>query len=273
VSGQGARETYTHGHHESVLRSHRWRTAENSAAYLLGRLRAGQDLLDVGCGPGTLTVDLATRVAPGRVVGIDTSAEIVESARALAAGTGSTNVAWEVGDVYQLGFAEASFDVVHAHQVLQHLSSPVEALVEMGRVLRPGGLLAVRDSDYGGFVWSPADPALSRWQELYHQVTARNRADADAGRQLPGWVRAAGFRDPTVTTSTWTFADPDGRAWWGGLWAERVQQSAFAEQALAYSLTDEAELAAIAAAWRRWAGEPDGFFAVLHAEVLARPPA
>jgi ubiquinone/menaquinone biosynthesis C-methylase UbiE len=76
-----SKETYTHGHHESVLRSHTWRTAQNSAAYLLGHLRPGMNLLDVGCGPGTVTVDLAGRVAPGRVVGLDASGPIVEQAR------------------------------------------------------------------------------------------------------------------------------------------------------------------------------------------------
>ena len=76
-----AMATYTHGHAESVLRSHRWRTAENSAAYLLPLLRPGLDLLDVGCGPGTLTADLATRVAPGRVLGLDASADRRPSCR------------------------------------------------------------------------------------------------------------------------------------------------------------------------------------------------
>src|SRR4029078_5394202 len=74
-------EVYTHGHHESVLRRHTWRTAENSAGYLLAVLRPGLDLLDVGCGPGTITVDLAARVAPGRVLGLDPAAGVVDEAR------------------------------------------------------------------------------------------------------------------------------------------------------------------------------------------------
>ncbi len=265
-------DIYTHGHHDSVLRSHRWRTAENSAGYLLDSLRPGQDLLDVGCGPGTVTVDLARRVDPGSVVGLDRAPEVIEEAEQLRARAGLGNVTFAVGDVYSLTAADDSFDVVHAHQVLQHLSRPVDALREMQQVLRPGGILAVRDSDYGAFVWAPADPRLDRWLELYHAVTIRNGADADAGRHLLGWVREAGFVDVRVTSSTWTFADPESRAWWGGLWAERVRLSSFAEQAQAHGLADADELSGMAEAWRRWAEHPDGFFAVLHGEVLARRP-
>jgi hypothetical protein len=83
-------------------------------------------------------------------------------------------------------------------------------------------------------------------------------------------VRAAGFADPVATSSTWTFADPDARAWWGGLWADRCVESSFARQAVEYGLSDDAELAAIAGAWRHWADQPDGFFMVPHGEVLAR---
>jgi SAM-dependent methyltransferase len=264
------RDTYTHGHHDSVLRSHRWRTAENSAGYLLPHLRAGDDLLDVGCGPGTITLDLARRVAPGRVVGLDAAAEVVAEAMARLDAEPAPGATFVEGSVYELQWDDASFDVVHAHQVLQHLTDPVAALGEMRRVLRPGGLLAVRDGDYGGFLWAPADAALDRWLALYHEVTARNGAEADAGRHLPGWVRAAGFRDLEVSSSAWTFADREARGWWGELWAERVERSAFAEQALAYGLSDPAELAAIAAAWRAWAAAPDGVFVTPHVEVLAR---
>ena len=264
------RPLYTHGHHESVLRSHRWRTAANSAAYLLPRLSPGQRLLDVGCGPGTITLDLADAVAPGEVVGIDAAEAAVAAAReAAASAPGDRNVRFEVGDVYALPFDDDAFDVVHAHQVLQHLTDPVAALRELRRVLRPGGTLAVRDSDYGAFTWSPRSPMLDRWLALYHDVTRRNGADADAGRSLLAWVRAAGFTDLVPGSSTWTFADPEARTWWCGLWADRVRRSAFAEQAVTYGLTTPEELEAIAAAFLAWSDEPDGWFVVLHGEVLA----
>src|ERR1700722_8777283 len=134
--------TYTHGHHESVLRSHTSRTAENSAGYLLPRLHPGLSLLDVGCGPGTITLDLGRIVAPGRVIGLDASDEVVTQARALGAESDAPNARFEVGDLFALKYDDATFDVVHAHQVLQHLVDPVAALAELRRVLRPGGVLA-----------------------------------------------------------------------------------------------------------------------------------
>jgi SAM-dependent methyltransferase len=266
--------TYTHGHHESVLRSHTWRTAENSAAYLLPELHPGQDVLDIGCGPGTITADLALLVAPGQVVGLDAAPDVVaraaSSASPLGSGRDLTNLRFEVGDVFSLGYPDESFDVVHLHQVLQHLGDPVAALVEARRVLRPHGVLAARDSDYGAFTWAPADPMLDRWRAIYLAVTARNGHDARIGPRLPGLARSAGFSDIGVSSSTWTYADPDARAWWGGLWADRVRYSRLAEQAVSYGLSDGDELAAIAAAFMRWSEADDAVFVVAHVEILAR---
>src|SRR5271166_1165814 len=209
--------TYTHGHHESVLRSHTWRTAQNSAAYLLPHLRAGQSLLDVGCGPGTISADLALLVAPGEVVGVDAAADVLARAQEHAAGLGLENLRFEVGDLFALGYPDAAFDVIHLHQVLQHLGEPAAALVELRRALRPDGVLAARDSDYGAFTWAPAEPMLDRWLELYFAVTERNGHDARIGPRLLAHAHAAGFSDVTVSSSTWTYADAESRAWWGGL--------------------------------------------------------
>jgi ubiquinone/menaquinone biosynthesis C-methylase UbiE len=227
-------------------------------------------LLDVGCGPGTITIDLAARVAPGAVLGIDRERRVITEARRLLPANSSANVKFTTDDVYSLDLDDQTFDVVHAHQVLQHLANPVAALLEMRRVLRPGGILAVRDSDYGGFIWAPSDRLLDRWMDLYHDVCRQNGADADAGRYLPGWVRTADFTEIEPSSSTWTFADARDRAWWGELWAERVLESSFAEQAVEYGLSTREELSSISRSWRRWAEQEDGFFVVLHAQLIAR---
>jgi SAM-dependent methyltransferase len=262
--------TYTHGHHESVVRSHSWRTATNSAAYLLPSLRPGLSLLDIGCGPGTITVDLARLVAPGPVIGLDAEAAIVAQAEQLEAASALPNLRFEVGDLFALSYDDATFDVVHAHQVLQHLGDPVAALTELRRVLRPGGVLAVRDSDYGAFSWAPADPVLDRWIDLYLAVTTKNGHNARIGPSLLGVAQAAGFEDVQVSASAWTFADTESRGWWGGLWADRVRFSRFAEQAVAYGLSTGDELEAMAQGFLRWASSPDGVFIVPHVEILAR---
>src|SRR5438270_13949988 len=112
-------DRYTHGHHESVLRSHAWRTAENSAGYLLDSLQPGQELLDVGCGPCTITIDLAERVAPGRVVGIDSQSEVIARADELRQRCDRANVTFSFGDVYSLRLDYARVALFHAHQLRQ----------------------------------------------------------------------------------------------------------------------------------------------------------
>ncbi len=203
--------TYTHGHDDSVLRSHRWRTAANSAAYLLPRLRPGSDLLDVGCGPGTITADLARAVAPGRVVGIDAAR------RGGGRGPGrgrlppARPVTFEVADLFALPFADDSFDVVHAHQVLQHVADPVAALVEMRRVCRPGGVVAARDADYPTFTFAPAEPDLDRAIAAYGELTRVNRAHWDAGTPpaRPGPMPPGSPRW-RPSASVWCFATAGG---------------------------------------------------------------
>jgi SAM-dependent methyltransferase len=248
---------YTHGHQESVLRSHKWRTAENSAAYLLPHLRADMSVLDVGCGPGTITADLATRVAS--ITGIDPSPSVIADAR-----SSFPDLDLRVGDVFDL---DGHWDVAHAHQVLQHLEDPVDALAAMGDV---ADLVAARDSDYTWFQWSPDSAALDRWREIYLAVTRRNRAEARAGRFLLAWAHAAGFRDVTYSCSVWTFATPEDRAWWCGVWADRCIDSSFAQQAVEYGIASADELASLADGWRAWAAEDDGVFVVPHGEILVR---
>ena len=261
---------YTHGHSESVLRSHRWRTAENSAAYLLPHLKSGDTLLDIGCGPGTITADLATIVTPGRVTALEVTATALDLARAEIGRRGLTTVGFAVGDVHALDLPDDAFDVVHAHQVLQHVTDPVAALREMRRVARPGGVVAARDSDYAAFTWFPQSPGLDEWLDLYQRVARGNGGEPDAGRRLLSWAHAAGFTDVTASSSTWCFADAEDRGWWGGMWADRVLQSDMARQALESGAATRADLERISEAWRTWAADDDGWLSILHGEIICR---
>ena len=260
-------ERYTHGHHESVLKSQTWRTIENSAAYLAPLLRPGQSLLDLGCGPGTITVEFADRLAPGRVVGLDAASEVIERA---SSEFQRDNLEFIVGDAYELPFDDDTFDVVHAHQTLQHVADPVAVLREMRRVARPGGIIAARDVDYAGTFWYPQLPGLDAWIDLYERVHRSNGGEPDAGRRLKAWAREAGLEDAETTASVWNFANAADREWWGSMWEARVLQSAFAADALGKGYATQQDLEGISRAWRAWADHEDGWLAMPHGELIAR---
>ena len=268
--GSGETARYTHGHSAAVLSAHSRRGAADSAAYLLAHLRAGMDLLDVGCGPASITADLAERVAPGRVVGLDAAAGALEAARATLRERGlSEQVELTCGDIMALPFEDASFDVVHAHQVLQHLADPVGALAEMRRITRPGGIVAVRDAVYSAMTWFPEPAGMEQWRSVYMATARANGGEPDAGSRLLSWARAAGFTDVTASAATWCYATPADRAWQSETWAQRCLTS-FGPQAVELGLADSADLETMAEAWRQWGGSEDAWFVVVHGEVIAR---
>ena len=261
---------YTHGHSAAVLSAHSRRGAADSAAYLLAHLRTGMDLLDVGCGPASITADLTERVAPGRVVALDAADGALEAARATLRERGlSEQVEVTSGDVMALPFEDASFDVVHAHQVLQHLADPVGALAEMRRVTRPGGIVAVRDAVYSAMTWFPEPAGMEQWRSVYMATARANGGEPDAGSRLLSWARAAGFTDVTASASTWCYATPADRAWQSQTWAQRCLTS-FGPRAVELGLADRADLETMAQAWRQWGDSEDAWFVVVHGEVLAR---
>jgi ubiquinone/menaquinone biosynthesis C-methylase UbiE len=261
---------YTHGHHESVLRSHQRRTAADSAAYLVPHLKPGLSVLDIGCGPGTITADLAALVTPGTVLGVDQSADVLDVARAETQRRNLSNVSFASADVHNLDVPDDAFDVVHAHQVLQHVADPVQALREMRRVCRRGGIVAARDTDYAGFIWFPRLPALDLWLDFYDKAARANRGEPDAGRRLLSWALQAGFEDITPTGSVWCYATPATREWWGGMWADRILHSSIGRDLLALGLATTAQLEEISAAWRAWAVAQDGWLSMPHGEILCR---
>ncbi|KZT71391.1 S-adenosyl-L-methionine-dependent methyltransferase [Daedalea quercina L-15889] len=264
--------TYINGHHESVLRSHKSRTAENSAGYLLPHIKPGMRILDVGCGPGTISIDFAKHVAHGHVVGVENSPEVLVEARAAAVSQCVSNIEFVVGDIHALDFPDGAFDVVHAHQVLQHISDPAGALREMRRVTKCGGLVATRESDLNTMTWFPENDALVEWRDLHIRVGRALGGEPNAGRRLVSWALAAGFprKDITAASTSWCYSDPEERAWWSIMWQDRILNSSFARHVLDGGYATQEDLERMAQAWRKWGEQEDGWFAFLHGEVLCR---
>lgn len=261
---------YTHGYGAAVLDNHRTRTAANSAAHLLPHLRAGQRLLDVGSGAGTITADLARIVGPQNLTALEVSEEAAELTRAELARQGIQGAQVVVGDAQATAFESDSFDVVHAHQVLQHVARPVTVLAELRRITRRGGIVAVRDSDYEGFRWFPETPGIERWLALYLRAARANGGTPDAGRRLLAWAHEAGFEEVSPGASTWLYATPEGRRAWARTCAGRLTAGPFREQLEREGWAGAEECEELAQEFLRWAADRDGWFSLLHGEILAR---
>ena len=265
-----AADVYTHGHQPAVVAQHARRTAEDCAAFARHVIEPDARILDVGCGPASITVGLARWAERGHVTGIEVTDEILAAAAATVAEAGVGNITLANESVYELPYGDGAFDVAYAHQVCQHLSDPVAAIVEMARVVRPGGWVAVRDSDYSTMRGYPSSREITRWREVYRQVCRHNGAEPDAGRHLYAWFRAAGLPGVQMSASVWQFWTPESRRNWGYSWADRCLQTSFARQAVEYGYATSNEMEQIAAGWRTWADHPDGYFHFIHSEALAQ---
>jgi ubiquinone/menaquinone biosynthesis C-methylase UbiE len=264
-----ASEIYQHGHHISVVSSHAKRTAEIDAAFFLPYLKSGMRLLDVGCGPGSITVGLVLHVEPAHTVGIDPSESVIETARSLAKAKSARHLTFEVGNIYEPRFPAESFDAIFAHQVLQHLRRPVDALRQCRALLKSSGVVGVRDVDWGSTTFYPENQGISRFLTLYYDLARRNGGEPKAGRYLRRWFREAGFVETRVTTSTVSYTDPAATREWANTYADRTLHSNIAEKSLEYGIATRSELEAIAAAWRAWGQDPDALWCFTQTEMVA----
>ncbi|EMD41325.1 hypothetical protein CERSUDRAFT_109925 [Gelatoporia subvermispora B] len=227
-------------------------------------------ILDVGCGPGTITIDLATRVPRGHVIGVDQVPEPLEAAMKLAIDTGIVNASFQQGDALNLPFPDGSFDVMHAHQLVQHIPDPVHALREMRRVARPGGLVAVRESDSSSAAWFPNNPGLQGFRDLCPRVARFNKWDMDAGRKLVSLALQAGFSRENINASAgaWCYSSPEERAHWAELLTGAMVHGSIGRSAIQEGIATQGDVEHIVEGLRIWGAEEDAWYAVLHGEVI-----
>ena len=242
------------------------RTAEEEGAFFLQHLCSGMRVLDFGCGPGSITFGFAEVVAPGNVVGVDFQPSQVAQAQHLLGERGLSNLRFEVADAYELPFPDNSFDAVFAHAVLWHLREPERALSEMRRVLRAGGLVGIRDCDWGGRICTPTTSVLEEWLAITVKARQRNGGNPFFGRHLRRLLIDAGFERIHVRASTWTA----GTAEEVRLCATflKAQLKGFASTVLAEGWLDQSTIDAVATEIDTWSECPDSFYSDTYCEAL-----
>lgn len=187
------RETYTPGSATNATAFMSARSLESHAAFALPLLDRGLEVLDAGCGPGTITQGIAEHVLPGRVTAIDRDPVQVAHASRLAEGREQTNLRFVAASVYEMPFADASFDLAFSHALFEHLSNPRGALAEIRRVLRPGGLLALCSPDWDAFELREATPEAEAAIRDYRELQERNGGDTHAGGRLVSLLQEGEF--------------------------------------------------------------------------------
>lgn len=263
-SSQGAAETRTG---LSLPELHARRVAAAQAAFLLPHLRSGVSLLDCGCGPGTITLGLAEAVAPGHVTGIDLDPRRVEEAKEVAAARGSANVGFQVADIYDLPFRDESFDAAFENTVLMHLREPERALREIRRILKPGGVIGVRDANADGHLFLNASEAMDQSLEPVLAWQRSRGMDIFAGRRVASLLREAGFHDVVGSASYDSYGTPEAVRQAAEQHARRIE-TVVAEHAIEHGLADRATMDRMAAAWREWGAHPDSFWGAAHGEAV-----
>jgi ubiquinone/menaquinone biosynthesis C-methylase UbiE len=230
------------------------------------------EVLDCGCGPGTITAGLARAVMPGRTVGIDTDDRLIAKAQAYAAERDLPNLRFETASIYELPFADDSFDAVYSNAVLTHLSDPLAALREMHRVLKSGGVAGIRNYSVDGCILAPIDPGidrlLARFIELQAALIERNGGNPYLGKQQRALLRQAGFVNVQAMASFDHYGTAESTSHWATVIAGFLGEETGERQLIEYGLSDRDEVKSMRQAWMKWAEHPDAFYASAYGEAV-----
>ena len=263
---------YTMGYADALQEHLRRRTAATNAAYLLPHLRPGMRVLGVGCGPGTISVDLAAAVAPGEFYGVDMEESQVKLAAAAAREGGHSNARFRVADALDLPFPDGHFDVVHCHAFLNHIPDTMAALAEIKRVLKTGGILGAREIILDSSFIEPGIGNLNRGIAMVSALMVANGSHPQVSRELRARFSEAGFVDIEATGSFDSSGSPSDITFSTGFLIDYVFGPPLADPAIARGIATREEFDE----WREtvvaWKDHPGAFFAEAWGEAIGHKP-
>ncbi|KIW87067.1 uncharacterized protein Z519_12364 [Cladophialophora bantiana CBS 173.52] len=262
--------TYTQGHSAAVVASHASRTVENSAAFLLPHLQPHFTVVDLGCGPGTITKGFCPHVPDGSVIGIDAADSVIELARAGASEKEYPNLRFCVGDITaRLPLDDNSVNVVYTSQVLYHIPAPVRVIKEALRVLKPGGMLAMRETDT--LIYHPANPGTEAFTATMARAVSPGAQGIGSGRRIHLWAQEAGFERSKmqVRAGATCHPAPDESRWWANIQVERLQGEIGRKWLEELKIVhNQAEIDTMVAGLKAWGDSPEAWYVAVQGEVI-----
>jgi len=245
------------------------RRAREWVGFFLPHLKPGMSLLDCGCGVGSITLDLAEIVAPGPVIGLDMDETQLEIARQSAKERGLSNVTFEQGNVYQLRFAEETFDAVLAHTLLYHLNNQLKALKEFRRVLKPGGIVAISDDDLDTITVSPDDPIAHKLIGIMKNTVLFNGGNPFYSRHQRRLLLEAGFaRTEGFAVAAEHYGRLEETRRMANIIRRLLNDPVLGNIILSQGWVTQAELDEIASWIVDWGERPDAFMAIMYCAAL-----
>lgn len=260
-------EKYTPGYSSNATNFMAKRSLDTHGAFFKPYLRPGMKLLDCGCGPGAIALGLAKAIFPGMLTGIDCEVSQIQIATESAFTEGVSNAEFLEANIYALPFADDSFDAIFSHALFEHLKEPTQALREMWRVLKPGGIVGVRSPDWGGFLIAPSTPELEKAFSYYKWLQQQNSGNPEVGRELRALLRQSGF---TNIKASVCYQDYERLSEITEYLALRIEASAKVDGAVEKGWTDERLLTAMSHTLREWSQHPDAFFAQSWCEAVGQ---
>ena len=264
---------YTLGFGDQILEILQTYSIESQAARLIPHLRRGHRVLDFGCGPGAISVGLARAVEPdGEMHGIDMGESHIQLARRVAQAGGHSNATFHVGDVTNMPFEDAFFDVAHCHNVLAFVPDTQAVLAEVKRVMKPGGIISCREMIAGSSFIHPDLGLIRRGLDMFEDVVSMDDGHPQMGRELKGHLLQAGFEDIRTTASFDSYGSPQDIALIYAIATDWFLRLDILDKALRYSATTHRLFEDIQAAFDKWMTLPNAFAAIAFGEAIARKP-
>jgi SAM-dependent methyltransferase len=248
------------------------RSAAEYADFVLPSIGSRDRVIDIGCGPGSITIGLA-KVA-GQVTGIDVDDAEFADARAYAAEHGISNVEFREGSIYELDQPDASVDVCTLCSMMETLDDPLAGLAEVRRVLKPGGLLGASSIEYGGLLLhGPGEPLLRRFYELRLQLwEAQGDVHPYRGREIRGLLLAAGFEEVEAVTTYFSYGTEERVRTFGLARAADCRDEWYVSGMSEHGFADQDEIDSLEQAWTTLAESPDSFAAFAWGRATGRRP-